>query len=180
MIPFSCEDKTIAGVWRRAEATAANPAPFSKIVLSKLLVLPNTKAREDYFKQQSNFVTREGSDEYTEFSTSIQGEAHGAFLCLLDCNISRHLLYHKYSEGLSTTNVGSETSGRCTIDETVSTSLVLDVYRDWLDSSLSNLVCTSLRRVESHSGKGICKRQDGIVLLELVQQKCCETICGME
>ena len=70
----SCEDKTIAGVWRRAEATAANPAPFSKIVLSKLLILPNTKAREDYFKQQSSFVTREGRDEYTEFSTSIQGE----------------------------------------------------------------------------------------------------------
>ena len=72
----SCEDKTIAGVWRRAEATAANPATFSKIVLSKLLILPTEKARDDYFKQQSTFVTREGNDEYTEFSTSIQGELY--------------------------------------------------------------------------------------------------------
>lgn len=69
----SFEDKTVAGVWRRAEATAATPAPFSKIILSKLLILPTTKAREDYFKQQSTFVTREGRDEFTEFSTSIQG-----------------------------------------------------------------------------------------------------------
>lgn len=71
----SCEDKTTAGVWRRAEATAITPAPFSKILLSKLLILPNAKAREDYFKQQSTFVTREGRDEFTEFSTSIQGKA---------------------------------------------------------------------------------------------------------
>ena len=69
----SCEDKTIAGVWRRAEATSPEPAPFSKIVLSKLLILPNTKARQDYFRQQSDFVTSQGSDDYTEFSTSIQG-----------------------------------------------------------------------------------------------------------
>lgn len=78
----SCEDKTIAGVWRRAEATAANPAPFSKIVLSKLLILPTAKAREDYFKQQSNFVTKEGSDEFTEFSTSIQGESYMMTVCI--------------------------------------------------------------------------------------------------
>jgi hypothetical protein len=68
----SCEDKTIAGVWRRAEATSTAPAPFSKIVLSKLLILPNAKARQDYFSQQSSFVTSQGSDDYTEFSTSIQ------------------------------------------------------------------------------------------------------------
>lgn len=81
----SCEDKTTAGVWRRAEATETTPAPFSKIVLSKLLVLPNAKAREDYFKQQSTFVTKEGSDEYTEFSTSIQGEKMLVSSSLDDC-----------------------------------------------------------------------------------------------
>jgi TMEM151 family len=40
--------------------------------LSVLLVLPDSKAREDYMKQQSQFVTDHGQgDHYAEFSTSI-------------------------------------------------------------------------------------------------------------
>jgi hypothetical protein len=45
--------------------------------------LPTAKARDDYFKQQSTFVTKEGSDEYTEFSTSIQGKWHAQFCGML-------------------------------------------------------------------------------------------------
>lgn len=69
----SCQDNTVAGVWKRAEATAQSHAPFAKIIFSKMLVLSNAKAREDYFKQQGNFVSEHlTSDEYAEFSTSIQ------------------------------------------------------------------------------------------------------------
>jgi hypothetical protein len=63
-------------MWRRAEATASSAAPFTKIVLTKLLVLSNRKSREDYFRQQSYFVTQHGrGDEFVEFSTDIQGTA---------------------------------------------------------------------------------------------------------
>jgi hypothetical protein len=49
-------------------------APFTRIVLTKLLVLSNQQSREDYFKQQSEFVTQHGrGDEFVEFSTDIQG-----------------------------------------------------------------------------------------------------------
>jgi hypothetical protein len=73
----SCQDRTVVGVWKRSEATRDSTAPFTKIVLSKLLVLSNAKAREDYFKQQSNFVTTQGqADEFAEFSTNIHGEYH--------------------------------------------------------------------------------------------------------
>ena len=68
-----CEDNTIAGVWKRAETSKSSLAPFTKIILTKLLVLPNTKARLDYFEQQAKFVTSQGQeDEYAEFSTNIQ------------------------------------------------------------------------------------------------------------
>jgi hypothetical protein len=71
----SCLDITIAGVWRRAAAVSSNVAPFTKIVLTKLLVLSDRKSREDYFRQQSEFVTQHGrGDEFVEFSTNIQGE----------------------------------------------------------------------------------------------------------
>jgi len=67
----SCEDKTIAGVWSRAPSDA--DAPFSRISLSKVLVLLDKRSREDYFQQQSDFVTRYGrEDEFAEFSTSIE------------------------------------------------------------------------------------------------------------
>lgn len=67
----TCMDNTIAGLWRRAPASVI-PPPFTKITLSKLLILGNDKARQDYFQQQANFVTTEGqSDEFAEFSTNI-------------------------------------------------------------------------------------------------------------
>jgi hypothetical protein len=66
----------MAGVWKRAAATSTSTAPFTKIVLTKLLVLSNQKSREDYFRQQSEFVTVHGrGDEFVEFSTDIQGTA---------------------------------------------------------------------------------------------------------
>lgn len=70
----SCLDNTaIAGVWKRATAAPADGmARFTKIKLSKLLVLSNKKARQDYFQQQAAFVTSNGQgDEYTEFSTNV-------------------------------------------------------------------------------------------------------------
>ena len=67
----SCMDNTIAGLWKRATASVI-PPPFTKIVLSKLLILGNDKARQDYFQQQATFVTMEGqADEFAEFSTNI-------------------------------------------------------------------------------------------------------------
>jgi hypothetical protein len=66
----------MAGVWKRAAATSTSTAPFTKIALTKLLVLSNQKSREDYFRQQSEFVTVHGrGDEFVEFSTDIQGTA---------------------------------------------------------------------------------------------------------
>lgn len=68
-----CHDNTIAGVWKRAELSNSMLAPFTKISLRKLLVLPNQKARLDYFQQQATFVTAQGqADEFAEFSTNIQ------------------------------------------------------------------------------------------------------------
>jgi TMEM151 family len=67
-----CEDKTIAGVWKPAPVADWEPPPFTKLLLSVLLVLPDSKARDDYMKQQSQFVTDHGQgDHYAEFSTSI-------------------------------------------------------------------------------------------------------------
>jgi hypothetical protein len=68
-----CIDKTTLGLWKRAPAPLSSAAPFTKMTLSKLLILSNEKARKDYFKQQSDFVTEHGQgDEYAEFSTNIQ------------------------------------------------------------------------------------------------------------
>jgi len=69
-----CVDKTFAGVWKRAPRSGeGKPAPFTKMTLSKLIVLPNQKARESYMKQQSQFVVQRGQgDECAEFSTSIR------------------------------------------------------------------------------------------------------------
>lgn len=68
-----CIDKTTLGLWKRAPAPLSSAAPFTKMILSKLLILSNEKARKDYFKQQSDFVTEHGQgDEYAEFSTNIQ------------------------------------------------------------------------------------------------------------
>ena len=67
----SSADKTIMGLWNRAPSEEG--VPFQKISLSKVLVLSDTRSREDYFRQQSEFVTRYGrEDEFAEFSTSIE------------------------------------------------------------------------------------------------------------
>ena len=70
----SCVDKTTTGVWSRALVMDNDTsAPFRKISLSKVLVLADKRSREDYFRQQSEFVTRYGrEDEFAEFSTSIE------------------------------------------------------------------------------------------------------------
>lgn len=70
----SCKDNTIAGLWKRADSTSSSFAPFTKLMLSKLLVLNDSQTREEYFRQQAEFVTEHGrGDEFTEFSTDIQG-----------------------------------------------------------------------------------------------------------
>jgi hypothetical protein len=70
----SCRDDTMVGVWTRAEAFRDDElAPFTKIGLTKLLILADGKTREAYFQQQSDFVTQHGQgDEFAEFSTDIQ------------------------------------------------------------------------------------------------------------
>lgn len=75
VLVFSWSDSTIAGVWRRAARSRSGSVPFSKMVLTKLLVLDNPTRRQDYFRQQSRFVTSQGqADEYAEFSTNIHGK----------------------------------------------------------------------------------------------------------
>lgn len=75
-----CDDNTIAGVWRRAEVPSIGLAPFTKIALSKILILSNRKSREDYFNQQSEFfVQNSRSDEFVQFSTNIEGRLRGYF-----------------------------------------------------------------------------------------------------
>ena len=72
---YSCRDSTIAGMWKRAESASPRAAPFTKIALTKILVLSEPKSREDYFRQQSEFVTENGrGDEFVEFSTDIEGK----------------------------------------------------------------------------------------------------------
>lgn len=74
-------DDTMAGVWKRQISTSSKPAPFMKIVLSKILVLANSDARDDYFKQQSRFVTSEGMrDTFAEYTTNIEGMQIDFFL----------------------------------------------------------------------------------------------------
>lgn len=63
-------DDTIAGVWKRQDAVSNEAAPFMKIVLQKILVLANQDAKNDYFKQQSNFITSEGKHCLTEYRSA--------------------------------------------------------------------------------------------------------------
>mmetsp|Transcript_8052 Transcript_8052/g.11457 ORF Transcript_8052/g.11457 Transcript_8052/m.11457 type:complete len:243 (+) Transcript_8052:76-804(+) len=71
----SWKDKTTTGIWQRSiYSPSISTAPFTKITLSKMLVLKDVKSREDYFLQQAHFVSKEGRrDEYAEFSTNING-----------------------------------------------------------------------------------------------------------
>jgi hypothetical protein len=59
---YRWEDHTVASTWQRAKSYPSNmaEAPFGKVTLSKLLVLKDRYAREDYFAQQAAFVTLEG------------------------------------------------------------------------------------------------------------------------
>lgn len=69
----SHSDKTIVGIWSRPPPSDEGVFPFRKISLSKVLVLSDKRSREDYFRQQSEFVTRYGrEDEFAEFSSSIE------------------------------------------------------------------------------------------------------------
>ena len=75
----SCIDDTMVGLWTRAlinddDTTSTEQfPPFTKIALTKLLILTDRRTREDYFQQQSNFVTDHGrGDEFVEFSTNIE------------------------------------------------------------------------------------------------------------
>lgn len=71
----TCQDSTMAGVWRKATSISTDTAPFTKIAITVLIILADKKSREDYFAQQSEFVNLHGrGDEFTEFSTNIQGK----------------------------------------------------------------------------------------------------------
>ncbi|KAL7552919.1 hypothetical protein ACHAWF_016172 [Thalassiosira exigua] len=72
----SWEDCTLASLWKRSQSFSSTsqeaPAPFSKLTLSKLLVLKDKATRENYFAQQAAFVMQEGrKDVHAEFATSI-------------------------------------------------------------------------------------------------------------
>ena len=72
---FSWEDETIVGIWKQSEVATSINTDFTKISIYKLLLLANSKARADYFRQQSNFVSREGhNDVYAELSTKVEGK----------------------------------------------------------------------------------------------------------
>ena len=68
-------DETIGGIWKKAPAATTVMAAFTKVSFHKVLLFANEQARVDYFKQQSDFISREGGkDEYAEFSTHVDGE----------------------------------------------------------------------------------------------------------
>jgi hypothetical protein len=68
----SCDDFTLATLWKRAQSfTSDEGAPFSKLALSKLLVLKDKKAREDYFAQQAAFVMLEGRKDVNAVSNFV-------------------------------------------------------------------------------------------------------------
>lgn len=68
-------DKTLAGIWKRAKGyyhDTSLAAPVSKITLSKLLVLADSKTRRDYFEQQAAFVSEHCQrDTMAEFATNV-------------------------------------------------------------------------------------------------------------
>ena len=76
-----CVDETIVGLWQRARAKMSLPssslsnggAPFARIYFTKLLVLADAKARQNYFSQQSKFISDHCSeDDLAEFTTKIE------------------------------------------------------------------------------------------------------------
>lgn len=81
----SWEDNTLASLWKRSQSFSATTqeAPFSKMSLSKLLVLKDKSAREDYFAQQAAFVMLEGRKDVhaVSFGSSIGVQAISFDVC---------------------------------------------------------------------------------------------------
>ena len=74
-IQNSWEDETIGGLWKQSEASTSMNSDFIKISMYKLILLANSKAKSDYFLQQSKFVSNEGQkDAFAELSTKVEGE----------------------------------------------------------------------------------------------------------
>ena len=94
-----CQDRTTVGVWKKCSAPDRNQGRFTKISLTKLLVLADSKARRDYFQQQADFVTKHGqSDEYAEFSTNIEIEGFQKhILAVKNGNSSSRLMFWFYT-----------------------------------------------------------------------------------
>lgn len=71
----SWEDETIGGLWKQSEASTSMNSDFIKISMYKLILLANSKAKSNYFLQQSKFVSKEGQkDAFAELSTKVEGE----------------------------------------------------------------------------------------------------------
>ena len=69
------EDHTLASLWKRSQSfsSTSQETPFSKLSLSKLLLLKDRSTREDYFAQQAAFIILEGrKDTHAEFATTIE------------------------------------------------------------------------------------------------------------
>lgn len=141
----SCVDDTVAGIWARAKA-ATRPPPFTKILLSKLLLLSDRKTRMDYFRQQAEFFKAEGQkDEYAEFSTSIDGKSDTKSHTItqrLGLNLTIGLVCN--SRWLSTSYVGCEIRGYLSYIAALPTSPLLGVHIHGIDAALSRLVCATL------------------------------------
>jgi len=68
---YSWVDNTTAGIWKRAQM-GQSAATFTKMRLSKVILLADSKTRKEYFTQQGGFVTDKSRlDSHVEFSTSI-------------------------------------------------------------------------------------------------------------
>ena len=100
-------DYTLASTWKRARSSHSNgvvdSAPFSKVTLSKLLVLKDKATREDYFAQQAAFVMMEGRrDVRAEFATSIDVEGFRSKLLAV-----RPVILHHRAASTTTTSSSS-------------------------------------------------------------------------
>jgi len=104
-------DYTLASTWKRAQSSShsngvADSAPFSKVTLSKLLVLKDKATREDYFAQQAAFVMMEGRrDVRAEFATSIDVEGFRSKLLAV-----RPVILHHRAASTTTTTSSSSSS----------------------------------------------------------------------
>ena len=136
-------DKTIVGVWSRAPSEEG--VPFQKISLSKVLVLSDKRSREDYFRQQSEFVTKYGRmDKFAQFSTSI--EVAGYRPRLLVAEPSKSLNNNNYKSDYKHNLVRLSVFW-------VFTSLGLTVpYRVWFKRHCDFLRVTVVKETKGRSG----------------------------